>query len=115
MPLIATTIYSKGKIRGLLVACSPKRYAYYMEHNEQPEYTISSGFLKEFLSNKGFASVKVDETSKNIVAGETAEGRTFVWEDARSVDVYDVKEILSGFNLSYHEFVDAYTEKLKSL
>ena len=112
MALIASTVFSKGRIHSIIVSCTEQEYTDYMEdHDKINENQISATFLKEYLNTKGlnFESL-IENTWKDALACSIG-----YWRYAKTLTVADLKEILHEAKLYLDTFIDAYAEYLKTL
>lgn len=114
MPIIATTVFSRGKIHAITVLCSQKHYEEYMLTHEVYEYSVSAEFFRKYLKENDKSDEKIAAVAKKVFAGETSNIIAF-WDTSRVIDIRDVKTILDELDLSYENFIDEYANHLKKL
>ena len=113
MKLIASTVASGNKIMGIIVAVTDDEYNYYMQTPDLiNENTVSATFLKEYIEQRGIPLNIALERFEKAYAG-----RIGIWQNAYTVSIPVLKDILHSVDesLSFHDFIDAYCEHLKSI
>jgi hypothetical protein len=99
-------------IRGTLIAVTDKEYEQFMNGDPINENQVSLTFFKSYLEDKGYnVDIATDKLSK-AYAGEIG-----FWNKAYVISIPNLKEVLNAVapEISYHEFIDAYCEYLKSI
>lgn len=114
MAIVPFTILTGKGVEASVMLCSDKRYKEYMEkglHKIFP-YAINALAFKQFLRD---SLITFEEVESPILTWSSFDAPIQIWNDAITIDLFDIREICTVKKLNFNTFIDFYAQYLKSI
>lgn len=114
MPTIPIEVITSKGPKTLQMLVSKKYYEEYKENHKVHEYSVQAKFFKKYLKDNGVRFKSTEEKFIGIIENKGIFTLS-IYKNAVIIGIYDAKEILEKYKLSYKKFIDAYCKHLKLL